>query len=171
MQVHKTILNHIAHCYSYKTSAEMFDSLIPSVKYNSMDISVIAAMIVTFLEIYIGFKGATIIAFLVLATTEFLTGVYASVKVSGEDFESEKLARFSIKFMVLLVTFYCCNSFRKEFQETSAIISSVFNWAFYFGFAFFALEYLVSVLENLAVISGKPKSEFINAIKKKISSL
>ena len=37
--------------------------------------------------------------------------------------------------------------------------------------AYFVVEYVVSIMENLAVIDGKPKTMFIDAVKSLLSSM
>jgi hypothetical protein len=164
------LLTKIAQCYSYEDATEMFYSVFPSIKYGVVGVTLNIAGLGALAEVVFGFKGMTILAFAVLACTELITGIYASIIIRKEKLQSNKLSRFSMKFGVLLITFFCVNSFRNEFAKDS-IVGSLFDWLFSAGFFFFTLEYLISILENIATITGKPKSAFVEVIKNKLNIL
>lgn len=157
----------LAKLYDYNNVSELLYSIFPSVKHKIFLYALLTSTWFPLIESLLGFKGSTIVAFGMAAFLELATGLYASIVVRKEDLKSHKLARFSMKFGVLLITFYCVNSFRKEF-DGKLIIGEFFDWLWSAGFAYFAVEYLISVLENLSSISGKGKNEFVEAIRERI---
>ena len=111
------------------------------------------------------------VAFAILALAELITGLYASVIVRKEKLQSGKMGRFTFKLAMIFIVIYVINTFMKQFQNQSPALHTLFDWMYTGVFAYSALEYLVSVLENVAVITGKESSTLIVAIKEKLNSL
>lgn len=111
--------------------------------------------------------GMLLVAFI----AELTSGIIAS-KILNVPFSSMKLSRFSFKifyYLVLIATPYVLAISFNAHGKTAA--ATMFDWLHLFLVGQIVLENLVSILENLAVISGKPKTHWISAIKDKINIL
>jgi hypothetical protein len=164
-------LKYIIGSYGYENGLSLLQSFFPSLKYNATLLVLTFSAVAAEIETLLGFQHYTLIAFLVGALFELASGIYASVVVRKEPFQSEKLGRFIFKFILLMVGLYMVNQFAKEWQEKSPLLSEVFNWIYAFLFTMGALEYLFSVLENYASASGKEKDFYVKAIAKKVASI
>lgn len=125
-----------------------------------------------FVEHYFGLQSLTIIAFIVLITLELLTGLTAA-KISGKIIESKKFSRFGLKIFVWLSLLFIINSLKLEYSghedSLGSLASGLFTWLHGTLFIYINIEYVISILENLGVISGKHKSvdNIVNIIKNK----
>lgn len=104
-----------------------------------------------------------------LALLEVTTGIYASVVVKKQKLQSGKMSRFLIKLAIMLICLFVLGAFAREYKNTS-ILGDLFQWMRDGVFTFTVIEYLVSVLENLSAISGKPNNRLLGAIKNKMDS-
>jgi hypothetical protein len=135
-----------------------------------MYLLVISSVLTTVAEL-LGMKSLTVIAFVVLCTLELSTGIIASVFIKKEKFKSSKASRFTIKLASIMIVFFVLNSFYLQYKESNSIASGFFEWLYLAVLIFFALEYLVSVLENIAVISGQSTNVLVASIKKKLNKI
>lgn len=165
------MFSRVVQGYGWDSAKEFLLSLFPSVKYH-LTLSIIGGgAIGAIIQELFGFNWLSVVAFILMAVVELFTGLYASLAVKNELYESHKIGRFTIKLFVYLAVFFIVYTFEKDFKETRPVVSAFFEW-FYNGlFIYTAQEYLVSVLENIAVIRGKSKTFFIEAIKEKIKNL
>ncbi|HCU43958.1 MAG TPA: hypothetical protein DF610_02655, partial [Sphingobacterium sp.] len=89
-----------------------------------------------------------------------------------EAFSSVKLGRFTFKaffYMVLIcVPYLMAESFRAKGKELATVM---FDWLHLFMLAQVIIENMISILENVAVISGKDKTHWIKKIQDKINGL
>lgn len=165
------ILTKIFLGYGWSNSTDFLLSIFPSAKYHLTLGVIIFSGVIGSLELLLGLSHATMVAFAVLAFTELFSGLYASLAIRKEKLESGKMGRFTFKLAMLMIVIYVINTFKIQFQESSVILHGLFDWMYAGVFAYTALEYLVSVLENIAVISGKESSALIMAIKEKLNNL
>lgn len=159
------MLGKIVQGYGWDDAWGFLLSITPSVKYHATTILLTISGVATTVEVVLGIKGATALAFCVLALVELVTGIYASLKVRKEKYESFKIGRFTIKIGVILAVLYILNTFAKEFATSVPLMGQAFELMQVGMFAYSAQEYLVSVLENLAAISGKEKTHLLNLFK------
>jgi hypothetical protein len=158
------IMNWLLSTYLYKDAKEMLLSMFPSFKYDLLlEMSMVSSVAST-LEVLLGFKLIVFIAFIISAITEFITGVYASVFIRKEKFESAKIGRFVIKLFILIVILFITNAYGKGMPEGNSLFTDGMRWLYGFIFALGALEYITSILENYAVIKGYTKSYYIDKI-------
>lgn len=106
--------------------------------------------------------------FFLAMITELISGIQAS-KVRKEPFESAKLSRFSFKVAYYLVIMMVPHLFAVSYEDRgNMIVSAIFQYIQVFLVLQIVLEVLVSILENMGTISGKPKTHWIKVIKDKI---
>lgn len=124
-------------------------------------------------ENYLGLYNLTILSFVVLVMLELITGVLAS-KIKGIPIVSRKFGRFGLKILVWLTLMFVVNSLKKEYQVDNGVFNSLayslFTWLHGTLFIYVNLEYLISVLENLGVITGEKNDGIIKTIKDKFNS-
>lgn len=132
------------------------------------------AGISSIIESYFGLQGLTVLSFVLLITLELISGICAS-KVNKEKISSRRFSRFGFKLFVWVTLLFILNSLRLEYSTYDTTIGKtsylLFNWLHSTVFIYVNLEYLISVLENLGVISGKKKGTLISAIKNKLKNI
>lgn len=157
--------------FDYHSWTDLAQSLAPSSKYQltvfAMGISAISVSV----DKIFGLDGLAFLALLIVFITELFSGLIAA-HVRGEKIESHKLSRFTFKityYLVLIaVPYIMSNSFRNRDRDLPAVI---FDWLHIFLVVQIVLENMVSILENLAVVSGKDKTHWITKIQEKINGL
>ncbi|MFN4124142.1 MAG: phage holin family protein [Flavobacteriales bacterium] len=165
------VITKIMAGYGWSDPSEFMLSIFPSLKYHITFGMVVLSSLMVSLEMFLGLSHATLVAFAVLALAELISGLTASVVVKKQRLESGKMGRFTFKLAMLMIVIYVVNTFRLQFLDNAPILHGLFDWMYSGIFAYTALEYLVSVLENVSVITGKESSSLINAIKEKLSNL
>ncbi len=154
--------------YDYASIKEFALSLCPSFKYNLQMPTTAISLILAFSSKYLGIGPIIILAMLVAVLTETITGIRASKKL-GKKFESFRFSRCILKVAIWMVLVFIANSFAIECEERHAWIDIIgatfFDIVRLFILIYFVIEYLISILENLAVIDGKPKTEFTDALQ------
>lgn len=158
------LISLFTSAFGYSSNTEFSDSLIHKTAFA---ITIPLAGISALIEHYIGINFITLIAFIVLLLLELITGLTASKK-KGIKIESKKFSRFGLKIFVWISLFFIANSLKLQYKEESVIVYSIFEWLHSGLMIFASLEYLISVLENLSVITGQKNTGIINAIKRKL---
>ena len=149
-------------------------SLFPSFKYGNQTFAISFSTIFGVIGQWLGVSPAIVLVMFIAVLVETFTGIRASKK-RGIDFESFRFSRCIIKVFVWVFLFFMFHSFASDLSDKS-------GWVFLLGGLFFdilhlatmiyfCIEYATSILENLAVLDGKPKATFINAIGSLFSSL
>jgi len=131
---------------------------------SSMVISTINAAV----QEYLGLKPALVCAILVLLLTELLTGL-ASIQKRKQVFQSKKFSRFALKAFMWVVFIYIIRQFREQFIDTNLAAFELFDWAHTGCLTYMCLEYLISVDENVATITGKPNT-FLRILTRKMKT-
>lgn len=154
--------------YGWASNKEFMLSLFPSAKYGTLGGNISFAAISAFFVQYLGISPALIPALVIILATELWTGIRASTK-KGEKFESGKFSRFAIKLCVWMVLFYTAHSFMNEYRGQETLVQ-ILAFTFFevlkvFLMSLFLVENATSILENIAVLDGKPKAEYIDKIK------
>ena len=164
----KSYLTWFIGTYGYTDFKEFLYSLFPSFKYGFQTLTIGISLIGALVSKTIGIGTASIVAMAIAVIVETVSGIYAS-KLRGEAFQSFKFSRCVIKVFVWYVLLYITNSFAVDMASKEGAFSVVSNIFFesiqsviliYFG-----IEYVVSILENLAVIDGKPKDALTGVIR------
>ncbi|WP_195334094.1 phage holin family protein [Bacteroides salyersiae] len=149
-------------------------SLFPSFKYGTQVPAFSLSVLVAIISEFLGTSPLLVLVMFLAVIVETTTGRRASKK-RGEPFESFKFSRCVIKVFVWCFLFFMFHSFSKDMQMHD-------GWVFILGVIFFdvihvatmvyfCIEYGTSILENLAVIDGKPKETLIVAMSDVWTSL
>lgn len=157
--------------FDYHSWLEFGQSVVPSTKYS---LTICAAMISGVfppLDRLFGLDGYAFVALLIVFLTELATGVGASF-VRKEPLSSMKLSRFTFKLACYLVLIFVPYVMSLSFKERgSTLAATIFDWLHIFLVIQIVLENIVSILENLSVLSGKDKTHWISKIQTKINGL
>lgn len=159
-------LNTIVGFFGFDSFMEFSQSFI-SIKYLILTIPI--SLIMGGVETWFGLKVATLGAFIFLLTIELISGIWASL-IKGKKISSHRFSRFGMKLFLWLAFFLILNTLKRQQPDTS-IAHFLYSWLFSMTMVYVCLEYLVSVIENIGVISGKSKLPLINKIIKKIKNL
>lgn len=165
------ILHYITkflHSYDYASIKEFALSLCPSFKYNLQMPTSVISIILAFSSKYLGIGPIIVLAMFVAVLAETFTGIRANKKL-GKKFESFRFSRCVIKVAIWMILVFIANSFALECESRHHWIDTIgatfFDVVRLFILIYFVIEYLISILENLAVIDGKPKTEFTDALQ------
>lgn len=124
-----------------------------------------------FIDRVFGLDAYAFALLIIVFFAELSSGLIAA-HIRKEAISSMKLSRFSFKvfyYLVLIALPYVfATSFRAHDKTAAAVI---FDWLHLFLVAQIVLENIISVLENLAVISGKDKTHWISKIQEKLNNL
>lgn len=162
----------ILKTFDYHSWLEFGQSLLPSAKYNlTLTTMPFSVFLLPAIDRIFGLDALAFATLVVVFIAELTSGVVAS-HILKVPFSSMKLSRFSFKvfyYLVLIALPYVMSvSFRAHDKTAAAMM---FDWLHLFLVAQIVLENIVSILENLAVISGKEKTSWITTIKEKIRDL
>lgn len=132
-------------------------------------------MIIAFIWVAVdkglGLDDTAFIGLLLAFVTELVSGIIASA-VRKEPFSSLKLSRFSVKVACYLAMIGITYAFAENFKHRGNDIAFwVFDWLHIFLIVQIVFEHIISILENVAVISGKDKTHWIVKITEKLNSL
>ncbi len=128
------------------------------------------AAVSSYAEQYFGLKLVTVIAFVCLLTLELITGMMVS-RIKRQRLNSKRFSRFGFKVFTWLLLFFIVHSLKVQFKDENLLVAEVFGWLYSIIIIYVTLEYLISVLENIAVISGKSSSKLIQALRHKLDKL
>ncbi|GJG35775.1 phage holin family protein [Prevotella lacticifex] len=167
MNVLIQFITKFLHSYDYASIKDFCLSLCPSFKYNLQMPSILISSILAFTSKYLGLGPVIVLAMFVAVITETVTGIQASKKL-GKKFESFRFSRCVIKVAIWMILVYIANSFTLECESRDGWINSIgatfFDIVRLFILIYFVIEYFISILENLAVIDGRPKTDFTDAL-------
>jgi len=163
--------NKILKTFAYNGWPDLASSLMPSTKYEWLTpFSLSFSSFTVLVQIFFGFDALAFIALLVVMLAELSSGIIAS-RYRKEPFSSMKLSRFSFKVAYYLVLIFVTNSMANSYMATNQdLASTIFHWLHIFLTVQIVLENIVSILENVAVISGKDKTHWISKIQSKIEN-
>ena len=143
-------------------------SLFPSFKYGTQTSSLTASAVLGAVSEFLGLTPVLVVVMFLAVLVETLTGTKASLK-RGEPFESWKFSRCVLKVMVWVFLLFMFHQFSRE-------LGGRIGWVFAMGgvmfqviqvmtMVYFCIEYATSILENLAVLDGKPKTVYVERLK------
>jgi len=161
----------ILKTFAYNSWSDLASSLMPSTKYEWLTpCSLSFSSLMVLIQILFGFDALAFIALLVVMLAELSSGIIAS-RYRKEPFSSMKLSRFSFKVAYYLVLIFVTNSMANSFKATDqSLAATIFHWMHIFLTVQIVLENVVSILENVSVISGKDKTHWISKIQSKIEN-
>lgn len=167
----KSFLNYIVTNFGFNSVNDFYSS---TVHHNFIILTIPFALVGAFLEKIMGLNFVTLVSFGVLILMEFLTGISAS-KIKNIPIQSKRFSRFGLKLLVWVSLIFIIHSLKMEYKGatdvTGLMASALFSWLHSALYVYVNLEYLISVLENLEVISGNDSATSkLSLIKKKISS-
>ncbi len=164
----RNYVNRLVGTYAYQDVSDFLFSLFPSFKYRIQNLSIGISMIAAGINEFIGIGPVLCSAMTLAIVVETITGIRAS-SIRGESFESFKFSRCVFKIAVWLSLVFFTHSFYRDCLDGTSWVDEVGEVFFYFVkfmiLTYFLVEYITSILENLAVIDGKPKDTLVNAVK------
>ncbi|TZF81814.1 phage holin family protein [Pedobacter sp. BS3] len=167
----KNYFVRLLQTFDYSSILEFVQSLAPSSKYKLTTASLFISTTAPVIDRLFGLDTYAFCALIVVFLAELVSGIWAS-HIRGEVLSSMKLSRFTFKcayYLILIaVPYLLSTSFTAHGKDVAA---ALFDWLHIFFVAQITLENMVSILENLSVISGKDKTHWISKIQDKINSL
>ena len=160
------MINRFLDTYGFDGLKGFLLSLFPSFKYGVAGQTLSVSAILGFISSLLGISAFLIPVMFVAVVIETWTGIKASKK-QGIPFESIRFSRCVIKVFIWVSLFFMFHSFAMDMQTHD-------DWVHVAGFYFFeilhvatmmyfVIEYSTSILENLAVLDGKPKETLVVA--------
>lgn len=162
------MVNRFLCTYGFAGIKGFLLSLFPSFKYEMAGHTITASAILGFISNLLGFSPFIVPIMFFAVLIETWSGIKASIK-QGEPFESIKFSRCVIKVFIWVSLFFMFNCFALDMQthEGSWVHqagSYIFELLHVATMVYFVIEYATSILENLAVLDGKPKEALVVAI-------
>lgn len=155
--------------YGYPSPRDFLLSVAPTFKYGLQLPAITLSALTAVAGEWIGITPFLGCAMLVAIVAEMWTGIQAS-RVQGIGFQSFRFSRCIIKLCIWLVILFIVHSFWRECEAGAAgsfvlLLSALFfSVVKVFVMTWFCVEHVTSILENLAVIDGKPKDALIRQI-------
>ena len=151
--------------------SDFLSSSYPSIKYNGYFIGTLSASVFTGAAMKVfGLDSLALLLLLLVFVFELVTGILRATK-QKEEITSRRFSRFTIKvcyyLIIIAVTSVMSDSFRLKDQQLASL---TFEWMHTICTVHIVLENIISISENVAVISGKPKSHWINKIRDKVEA-
>lgn len=167
-----TWLDEFVIHFGFSNLSEFYHSLVhPKLLFLTVPSTIIGFSLFTFIEKWFGLSDMIIVAFLVALILELVTGLAASM-VKGVRISSTRFSRFGLKVIVWLGLMLITNSFCQSYVGQSGILSAVTHKLFYWLHGtlvvYVCFEYMISILENLSVITGNKENKFLELLKKKL---
>jgi F0F1-type ATP synthase assembly protein I len=167
----RTYFLKLLKTFDYHDYTEWFVSLAPSIKYKMVFITLTFSSVTSGIDMVFGLDWLAFAGFFIIMLTELVTGIKASM-IRKEQFSSMRLSRFGFKVFYYLVLMAIPYVFAQSYHKHGDDLASFFfQWLHVFLTVHIVLENIISILENGAVINGGDKSEWIEAIKLKLSNL
>lgn len=160
----------IIESFGFKQHGDLLNSLFPSIKYQILGFTITLSAISSFANKLFGLEALTILAFVFMLMMEFASGIIAS-KIKGKRIESRLMGRFLVKVFLWLTCLFFIHTLQMDYEAKSKLIAGSLQWLHSGLMIYVSLEYLISILENIAVISGKSNDVLIKYIRKKINQL
>jgi hypothetical protein len=165
-------LNYVCHTFGFSDFSNDFLNSLVHFKFLLFTLPS-SFIIFGLVEKVFGVSAAIFISFIVLAILELVTGLTAS-RVKGLKWESRKIGRFGLKILVWLSLIGVVHSFVLGYKELSGVqeflIFQTFSILHGTILVYVTFEYLISVLENLSVITGQSNNKLLGFIKRKFDS-
>ena len=154
--------------YAYNSPREFIESMFPSWKYHLQNLSLLISAISGALSYLFGFGPLLGVAMLIAVLVEVITGIIASKRL-GQNFESFRFSRCILKLVLWALLFFIIHQFENEYEAKTHVLDIAafifFKIVFLGTITMFLVEYSTSILENMAIIDGKPKTHLIEVIQ------
>lgn len=161
-------LSKIIQSFEYNSFLEFLQSVSPSTRYGITVLTISFSSCLALVESIFGINGICVVVFAVAMIMELMTGLWAS-QVRGDKFSSTRMSRFGLKLACYLIIIALFWQFKQAaLKDGQHFLASIFSFLWGFSLIYTGTEVVVSIMENLAVIEGKPKDEYINRIREKI---
>ncbi|MDO3641971.1 phage holin family protein [Mucilaginibacter sp. L3T2-6] len=161
----KLFAERLLKTYDWHSAESFFHSLAPSFKYNVHIGLLIGSAVWVDVDKVFGLDNVGFVGLVAVFIMELVTGISAAI-VRKESISSVKLSRFGLKLACYLVLIGASYGLSKSFEAHKKTVAAwAFDWLNVFLIVQIALENIISILENLAVISGKDKTAWINKIQ------
>jgi len=171
MKYLKDATNSLLAGFEFNGLGDFTQSLLPTIKYNLIVLVIGLSAVTAWIDRLFGMDALAVAALFVIMLLEIASGTYAS-KVSKQEFTSRRLSRFTFKMACYLVLISVPYVFYESYKARgNTLVAGVFEWLHVFLVVQIVIENVLSILENLAVIQGKPKTFWIDKIKSKINTV
>jgi hypothetical protein len=166
-----TKLDEFVVHFGFENISEFFNSLVhPKLLILTIPSTILGFSLFTFIEKWFGLSDMVFVAFIVALILELITGIAASIK-KGVTISSTRFSRFGLKVLVWMGLMLITNSFHLSYMGQSGILSALTHNLFYWLHGtlvvYVCFEYMISILENLSVITGNKENKFLDFLKKK----
>lgn len=162
------MLQKMLSTYGFDTLGNFVQSMLPSLKYNFGTASVSTSVVAGFMSHWFGLTPLLVVVMGIAVFAEMITGIKASSK-SGQPFESFRFSRGILKICVWCLIFFIFNAFAHQMEQFSgwvyACAAVMFQVLHASAMVWFVIENGTSILENQAIIDGKSKTQYIDAVK------
>lgn len=162
------MFNKILGSYGFDGMAQLAESMIPTSRYGMSACSVAASVGIGAVTNWLGISPLIVVAMFLVVIVEMITGIRAS-KAEGRKFESFRFSRGILKICVWCIIFFVFHAFAIEMSRFQGwvyvIATSMFEILHASAMVWFVIENTTSILENQAVIDGRDKTEYIDAVK------
>ena len=158
--------------FGFENMSDFVNSLVhPKLLLFTLPTTLLGFSLFSFIEKWFGLSYMVFIAFIVVLILELVTGLAASL-LKGVKISSTKFSRFGLKVFVWMGLILVTNSFQTDYLGRADIISKLTYNLFYtlhgLMVVYICIEYMISILENLSVITGNKENKFLNFLKKKV---
>ena len=161
------MINRFLETYGFDGIKGFLLSLFPSFKYGVAGQTISISAVLAVISEWLGISPFLVLVMFLAVVVETWTGYKASKKQGGH-FESVKFSRCVIKVFIWVTLFFIFHSFAMDMQTHEG------NWIYMCGvyvfevlhvttMLYFVMEYTTSILENFAVLDGKPKETLVVA--------
>lgn len=162
----KNFLHFFVTTFGFNDTSDFLSSI---VNLKLLLFSIPAAIIwASTICLYFGFTPLVFISFGILALLEILTGVFAAKKL--EIIQKNKFSRFGLKIFVYMCLFFVTNSFSESYN-TYGFYNQLLYMTFYSIHvtlvSFVSIEYLISIIENISIITGGKNNKMLSFLKHK----
>lgn len=163
-------INSFVNDFGFASSHAVLDSLFPSSRHGLSPVVFGMGLLSAVCSSLFGMEGLLTLAFVNALLLEFVSGIVAS-KVSNVPMKSRRMFRFLFKLFIVLNVLFILWQFCEAYKSKNALVYQLFLGLHTLVIVVQALEYLVSILENLQVITGKSTSRISGAINKALNRL
>lgn len=156
--------------FHFETSTEFLQSLLPAFKYDMLLMTIGFSAVISGIEIFTGLNIYGVLGLGLAFIVELISGIMASRK-RNEPFQSSKLSRFTLKAACYMLVIGISHLMYLSYEEKNTLAASVFEWLNTFFIVEVVTELLFSILENMAVLTGRNKDHWITKIKAKVAEI
>lgn len=169
LPLHFNMFTRLLKSFHYEGLQDWLYSLFPSGKYNLTMFTITLSALVGIIDKLFGLNALAFVGFMLIMALELWSGIKAS-KIKGEQFKSSRFSRFLFKafyYMLLIaIPFWMAESYEAHGKH---LMAGLFEWLQLFLVSQIFFENLLSIFENLSIITGKDKTDWILKIKDKLT--